>query len=385
MADQTQAGEDEAVKDVILDDEGDLRLVVGTKPEEKGQIVVSSAFLARYSPFFRSILKGSWKESVGIAKASTNREPFDLALPDDDFQSMVLMCEVLYHWAVVPEAQFYAWVRHENVLLAVREQAEKMLRLLISCEKYDVFNACKDFLDSWNASLAHLLEQVTLVKTGGPTWKLQDQLHLSYTMFVACACSMLTRSQGLFRRVTKSIMLHDHADSLTHGRELFRDQAPQAISSQLDTVMFHIKASNTDTRMRIQYIIGDFQRNLVPDRIPYSPAIDWHGKMGPEGLYQFGQHDLSCVVRFKDAIRPVGFQTVYGSKGYIPVGVDLGMLRRLPWNNILISNDKEGPCWACSKDWKNEWLERLRSVENNIEGVCLKCVLEHTENCGLHN
>jgi hypothetical protein len=90
---------------------------------ENREILVSSKILSTASPVFQAMLDGRFREGVQLAdaKASPDQEPFRLALPDDDFAAMLLLCKVL-HFKVDD--------------IAPRPSSQLLLALAGICDKY---------------------------------------------------------------------------------------------------------------------------------------------------------------------------------------------------------------------------------------------------------
>ncbi|KAF2089221.1 hypothetical protein K490DRAFT_36740, partial [Saccharata proteae CBS 121410] len=75
--------------------EGDVVLIIGSK---KQQIRVDSACMKSASPVFRAMFGPHFSEGQGLSNAS----PKNIALPDDGYQAMRLLCAIIHHRHEIP-------------------------------------------------------------------------------------------------------------------------------------------------------------------------------------------------------------------------------------------------------------------------------------------
>ncbi|RSM06191.1 hypothetical protein CEP52_005869 [Fusarium oligoseptatum] len=116
---------------------------------EDRELLVSSKILSNASPVFQAMLDGRFLEGVQLSnsKASPDREPYRLLLPDDDYTAMLLLCRVLhFKFKGIPDQP------RSNLLLA----------LAGVCDKYQCTQTLKYcgalWLRNWTASLPDVEE-----------------------------------------------------------------------------------------------------------------------------------------------------------------------------------------------------------------------------------
>jgi hypothetical protein len=195
----------------LIDGDGDLLLVVGQK-QNQGRILVSTSIMTKNSVVFRTMIQGPWKEAVELATAAKSREPYNLALPEDDFHSLRLMCEILYDKATSPDV-LQSWDLFNEIQLA-SQQMQQMTSLIAICDKYTTLESCRDFLQTWISNHALWFERFTSANLDHKygLWNEQDfQEMLAQLMFSACLNSFMLDNVGLFRRISRSLLLSDYS------------------------------------------------------------------------------------------------------------------------------------------------------------------------------
>lgn len=113
----------------ILCPHSDLFLLVGPN---KLPIGVDARSLRRVSKVFEAMFKPPWLEST---KLSENRiSPPELALPEDDFRAMIVICCIIHH---------------RNDLVPSDISASDILQVAIVADKYDMLTAFKYAAAAW--------------------------------------------------------------------------------------------------------------------------------------------------------------------------------------------------------------------------------------------
>ncbi|KXT00046.1 hypothetical protein AC578_4869 [Pseudocercospora eumusae] len=108
-----------------VDPYGDIILVVGTNEGQK-KLRVSSERLSNSSPVFKALLGPQYSEGNTIR---TSEKPIEVALPDDDADSMRLVC-ILTHRTDIPD-------QDTNV------SVERLLAFAIVVDKYHISGALR--------------------------------------------------------------------------------------------------------------------------------------------------------------------------------------------------------------------------------------------------
>lgn len=113
----------------ILCPHSDLFLVVGPNKQPIG---VDARSLRRVSKVFEAMFRPPWLEST---KLSENRiSPPELALPEDDFRAMNVICCIIHH---------------RNDLVPADLLARDILKIAIVADKYDMLAALKFAAAGW--------------------------------------------------------------------------------------------------------------------------------------------------------------------------------------------------------------------------------------------
>jgi len=92
-----------------VDPDGDLILLVEAK-----EILVSLKLLTLASPVFRRMLEGRFKEAGELKESQLTGSPFRLQLHETNFESMLLLCQLLH----------LQWVSQEVSLELIKKLAE---------------------------------------------------------------------------------------------------------------------------------------------------------------------------------------------------------------------------------------------------------------------
>lgn len=113
----------------IICPHSDLFLVVGPNKQPIG---VDARSLRRVSKVFEAMFRPPWLEST---KLSENRiSPLELALPEDDFRAMNVICCIIHH---------------RNDLVPADLLARDILKIAIVADKYDMLAALKFAAAGW--------------------------------------------------------------------------------------------------------------------------------------------------------------------------------------------------------------------------------------------
>lgn len=113
----------------IADPNGDVILLVGTGSPVS--IRVSSTILTLASPVFAAMLGSSFLEGRNLSTRGT--EPYELRLPDDDAETVILFCLVLHYQRKIDD----------SISLSLFE------KLALLCDKYDCANALSSWTKVW--------------------------------------------------------------------------------------------------------------------------------------------------------------------------------------------------------------------------------------------
>lgn len=82
---------DESIQTIILAKRGDVILCVG-KDDERVKLLVSASLMSFASSVFEVMFDGRFFEGQGLSPAN----PREVSLPDDDPQSMSLLCRIIH-------------------------------------------------------------------------------------------------------------------------------------------------------------------------------------------------------------------------------------------------------------------------------------------------
>ena len=107
----------------------DLVLIVN----EKLEILVSSVVLCNTSDVFRAMLNSQWTEGQSLQKSNT-AAPAQIKLPDDNSESMAVLCAALHQ---------------RNDLIEHSLTADEMYNVSLLADKYDCTTALKHTATSW--------------------------------------------------------------------------------------------------------------------------------------------------------------------------------------------------------------------------------------------
>ncbi len=90
---------------IEIDPAGDILLVVGKNHESDAPLLVSSNFLSFSSPVFATMLSERFKEGQDLAASRSNSSPYRLELPEDEYDGMRMLCNLLHlrHDAISPQ------------------------------------------------------------------------------------------------------------------------------------------------------------------------------------------------------------------------------------------------------------------------------------------
>ena len=156
--------------------DGDIMLVVGPA---KQHIRVHSLLLKLVSNPFSVLLGPNFKEGQELLAASTQSTgsassgPKEIALPDDDPESMIILCKVIHHQGHLVDATL---------------SPESLLNLAILSDKYD-------FLDT--------------VRLQFKAWLSHNETTQETNILVHCiAAAYLFDDPVAFAKYTKDIVLH---------------------------------------------------------------------------------------------------------------------------------------------------------------------------------
>ncbi|OLN97191.1 hypothetical protein CCHL11_02117 [Colletotrichum chlorophyti] len=118
---------------------GELILEVGFRARERSQeIRVHAVILSNASPVFASMLEAS-RFGEGIAvQVATASNPARIALPDDDFQAMEIICRIIHGRAADPKSSSVLDLRPSEIL-----------DVAITADKYDCVPALALAIEHW--------------------------------------------------------------------------------------------------------------------------------------------------------------------------------------------------------------------------------------------
>ena len=108
--------------------EGDLTLVVGGSKTQACRMRVFSQVMRVASPVWNAMLSGRWPES----------KQSEVELPEDDPSGMTIIMNI-------------AHARYNHIPRIISD--DHLLQISILCDKYQMVESLKTFLDSWNKSL----------------------------------------------------------------------------------------------------------------------------------------------------------------------------------------------------------------------------------------
>jgi hypothetical protein len=121
---------------VRVDDDGDLRLVIG--PDQR-EFLVCSRSLSRASRVFKCMLYGGFRESHPVS----DTEPWVVQLPEDDSAAAKLLLDVIH-------------VRFDRIPTTL--PLAELYNVLVFTEKYDMTKVLRPWLQAWVTSLSALHE-----------------------------------------------------------------------------------------------------------------------------------------------------------------------------------------------------------------------------------
>ncbi|KAK4208923.1 hypothetical protein QBC37DRAFT_378601 [Rhypophila decipiens] len=135
---------------VVLDDDGDLTLVVGA---DEMKFVVCSRTVSRASPVFRQMLNGPFIEARPPADSD---DPWIVTLPEDRSETMtVILCIMHGQFAKVPRTL----------------DGYKLYRTLVLTEKYDMTEIIAPWVKGWMGSHNALVNEWGFVSAVGVAWE----------------------------------------------------------------------------------------------------------------------------------------------------------------------------------------------------------------------
>lgn len=168
--------------DWILDDEGDVMLVVGRS--EPCRIRVSSKILSLASDVFKAMFSPRFREGSSLRSAENrSTEPMIIDLPEDDPAAMLSLCQLLH-------CQIDMLDPHPDVMT--------LLSLATVCDKYNCVPALRYPSHIWLNPLVDF--------TGANN--LNDLLVASYLfdcaeVFTKVTCKLLEKWTGSFRELIR--------------------------------------------------------------------------------------------------------------------------------------------------------------------------------------
>ncbi|KAF8426735.1 hypothetical protein EV426DRAFT_592604 [Tirmania nivea] len=226
------------VANIQFDADGDVVLVLKSY-KGTARFQVNSSILCMLSPVFRAMLgAGShFKEGKELASRGPGMAPVEVKIEDDDPDVFAVILRILHH-------------QYDSVPKVIR--GDKLYKVAILCDKYDLRKALSFVLDKWIPT-PHKLPPVILPR--GVVSQPDKELFMAYVFGM----------EEVFKTVSKDLIL-TYKDMGIFGHTLQFDNVPQIIVDEImaaramaiEAIVSFVHQSITlyDNPMRVQCQYG---------------------------------------------------------------------------------------------------------------------------------
>jgi hypothetical protein len=189
-----EAGAFSLQQTIVLHDDGDVILVMGSGSVSQRRVRVSKTAMILASPVWKAMFERHWKEN----------ESTEIPLPDDDIEAILLVLRIAH-------LRFHELPRTGGLTIAA------LLKLAVVCDKYDLVKLVRPFLDLYGWASSHLPD-IGSGKNCNPSW-----------FFIAWTFGYKDSFEYLATYVVRRIQLNAHGDVVMNVWQAFPHDAPPGL------------------------------------------------------------------------------------------------------------------------------------------------------------
>lgn len=163
----------EKVATIQFDPEGDVTFVLPCN-EGTARFQINSSIVCLQSPVFRAMLgkHSRFKEARDLASRDAIGPPLEISIADDNPEALVVILRILH-------------LQHDSVPVSLSEA--RLYQVAILCDKYDMRQALRTYLDKW---------LIPYVETGEVPEQIDKWLFMAYafalpTIFTSCSKKLI--------------------------------------------------------------------------------------------------------------------------------------------------------------------------------------------------
>jgi len=381
---------------------GDVILVVGSN---ENAIRVSSNIIVSHSPVFRVMLTGRFKEATDFKNTTTDTVPYELRLPDDNYEGLLLLCQILYHQAQsAPEWLHTTPYQGRDILSRVLEELKRFRHFAVAVDKYHCLTACKHLSTNW---LSALLRWTDLININRDYHEINLQIRfaiielayllndpLNFTKATSLAIYNSGNVRGLddwsdYIGVTHPSLPDSFYTVYYQRRAKYWTQLHAEISKLRDFLSLG-GAQPCLSDIKQTTIHGYWFNRVYGLSTPFDSAtLHDQDKWGIiQGNYRVGTHDIMLLGGYSVAVNRVIMKEV-DTRKEIPMSTvvkELSTVKCQPFASIRTLESKPHWKWcrACEFDADKCLKEILDKFPKQIQGLCLKCVARGIDDCASH-